>query len=71
MQPGVIQPAVSPLTTSRSGWIGSFTYASGAVQQRFTWTLNVNLGNVLSFGEDSAGELYVLSGSGAVYRITQ
>jgi len=54
-----------------SGWISSFTYASGAVQRRSTWTLNVNLGNVLSFGEDSAGEVYVLSGSGAVYRIAQ
>ncbi len=52
-----------------SGWISSFTYASGAVQQRFTWTLNLSLGNVLSFGEDSAGEPYVLTGGGSVYRI--
>jgi len=52
-----------------SGWIRSFSYASGAVTQRTSWTLNVSLGNVLSFGEDAAGEQYVLSGNGNVYRI--
>ena len=52
-----------------SGWIRSFSYASGAVTQRTSWTLNVSLGNVLSFGEDGAGEQYVLSGNGNVYRI--
>ncbi|MGH7548448.1 MAG: PQQ-dependent sugar dehydrogenase [Gemmatimonadales bacterium] len=52
-----------------AGWIRSFTYANGAVAQRTSWTLNVSLGNVLSFGEDSAGELYVLTGGGRVYRI--
>jgi glucose/arabinose dehydrogenase len=52
-----------------SGWIRSFTYANGAVVQRTNWNLNVSLGNVLSFGEDSAGEVYVLTGGGRVYRI--
>lgn len=54
-----------------SGWIRSFTYAAGAVAQRVSWTLNASLGNVLSFGQDAAGELYVLSVSGTVYRIAQ
>ncbi|HEU5261791.1 MAG TPA: PQQ-dependent sugar dehydrogenase [Gemmatimonadales bacterium] len=52
-----------------AGWIRSFTYASGAVAQRTSWNLNVSLGNVLSLGEDAAGELYVLTGGGRVYRI--
>src|SRR2546430_3896343 len=53
-----------------SGWIRSFTYAGGAMTGRTNWSLNVNLGNVLSFGEDATGELYVLSGNGGVYRLS-
>jgi len=52
-----------------SGWMRSFSYANGAVTGQTSWSLNVSLGNVLSFGEDSAGELYVLSAGGGVYRI--
>ena len=52
-----------------SGWMRSFAYANGAVTGQTTWSLNVSLGNVLSFGEDSAGELYVLSAGGSIYRI--
>ena len=54
-----------------SGWIRSFTYAGGAITSRTSWTVEVDLGNVLSFGEDAAGELYVLSGNGAVYRLSK
>ena len=52
-----------------SAWIKTFTYAHGAVTQRTSWTLSVSLGSVLSFGEDAAGELYVLTAGGRVYRI--
>jgi hypothetical protein len=30
-----------------------------------------NPGNVLSFGQDAQGELYVLAGSGQVFRIVR
>jgi glucose/arabinose dehydrogenase len=35
-----------------------------------TWSVP-NVGNVLSFGEDAAKELYVLTGTGTVYRLTK
>ena len=52
-----------------SGWLRSFSYVNGAVAAQTGWSLNVTLGNVLSLGEDSAGELYVLTAGGGIYRI--
>jgi len=54
-----------------TAWLRSATYANGAVTSRTLWSSNVNLGSVLSFGQDPRGELYVLTGGGAVYRIAQ
>ncbi|MBC7788694.1 MAG: PQQ-dependent sugar dehydrogenase [Anaerolineae bacterium] len=51
-----------------SGWLRSFRLVNGAATEAREWPVG-DLGNVLSFGEDSAGELYVLSSSGHVYRL--
>jgi len=51
-----------------TGFLKSFKYAAGAATIQHTW--DVNPGSVLSFGEDSQGELYILSANGTVYRIT-
>jgi glucose/arabinose dehydrogenase len=50
------------------GWIRSFRHQGGQALDRREWTLG-DVDNVLSFGEDAAGELYVLSSNGRVYRI--
>jgi glucose/arabinose dehydrogenase len=51
------------------GWLRSIRVADdGTVAERKTWEVG-SLGNVLSFGVDAAGELYVLSGNGKVYAI--
>ena len=52
------------------GFLKSFTYEAGVVTNRRTWKVD-GLGSVMSFGEDAAGEVYVLSGNGNVYRLTE
>jgi glucose/arabinose dehydrogenase len=50
------------------GWVRSFRYANGAVTDKRTYDF-AGLGNVLSFGRDAAGEMYVLSANGKVFKI--
>jgi hypothetical protein len=53
-----------------SGWVRSFRYVSGAVQDLTDHTPQFGtLGNITSFGEDSRGELYIVVQGGSVYRI--
>ena len=50
------------------GFVRSFRYSDGAVTDRRSWSLG-DLGQSLAFGEDSEGEIYVLSMNGRVYRL--
>lgn len=52
------------------GFLKSFTYRNGAAGNNQDWAIT-SIGNVLSFGQDSQGELYMLAGSGQVYRIVR
>jgi glucose/arabinose dehydrogenase len=53
-----------------SGFLASLSGGVGSAFTPRTWSVP-NVGQVLSFGEDSAGELYVLSANGTVYRIVR
>jgi glucose/arabinose dehydrogenase len=50
-----------------AGWVRSFRLSGGAATSELQWSLG-SVGQILSFGEDSAGEMYLLSGNGNVYR---
>ena len=51
------------------GWVRSFRYAAGSVTEVTDWPSLRPGGSVLSFGEDAAGELYVMSSSGGVFKV--
>jgi glucose/arabinose dehydrogenase len=51
------------------GWVRSLRYASGTVTDRTEWPSLSPGGSVLSFGEDAAGELYVLDQGGKVSKV--
>ena len=51
-----------------SGWLRSFRWAGGRATDRRQWRVG-SLGNVTSFGEDAAGELYVTNSGGRVFRL--
>ncbi len=51
------------------GWVRSFRVQDGQAVDQAQWPTLAPGGPVLSFGEDEAGELYVLSGSGSVFRM--
>ena len=53
-----------------SGWLKSFTYSNGSASAVTTWNIT-NVGNIVSFGQDAQKELYLLGGSGKVYRIVR
>ena len=53
-----------------SGWLRSFRLSDGVAVDQRDWAL-ASIGNVTSFGVDGAGELYVLSVNGRVYRVVK
>jgi glucose/arabinose dehydrogenase len=57
-----------------AGFVRSFRMVNGAVMEHADWTTTLrpagNIGNITSFGEDAAGELYILTGpQGGLFRI--
>ena len=51
------------------GWVRSLRYQAGTAVDQAQWPSLAPGGSILSFGEDAAGELYVLSSDGRVLRI--
>jgi glucose/arabinose dehydrogenase len=53
-----------------AGFLRSFRFADGRLTEARSWSVP-SPGNVLSFGQDSAGELYMLAGDGRVLKIVR
>jgi glucose/arabinose dehydrogenase len=52
-----------------SGFVRSFRLAGGVATEPFDWMTLRPGGNVTSFGEDAAGELYIMTSGGGLFRI--
>jgi glucose/arabinose dehydrogenase len=53
-----------------TGFLRSFRLAGGQALDQRTWAIG-NISNILSFGVDAAGEMYMLNAIGRVYRIVK
>ena len=51
------------------GWVRSFRYVSGSSIELTDWAVLRPGGPLTSFGEDAAGELYVISANGSVFKV--
>jgi glucose/arabinose dehydrogenase len=51
-----------------AGWLKSFRFVNGRVTDSREWAIE-NIGHVVSFGEDSFGELYIVAEGGGIYRL--
>jgi hypothetical protein len=51
-----------------AGFLKSFRYQNGMATEARTYTIG-SIGSITSFGQDAAGELYMTSSNGRVYRI--
>jgi len=52
-----------------AGFVRSFRLVNGMVTERADWISLRPGGNITSFGEDAAGELYIMTSGGGLYRI--
>ena len=52
------------------GWLRSFRHDASGVHDRRDWNIPAS-GSITSFGEDAAGELYILTAEGTVFRIAK
>jgi hypothetical protein len=51
------------------GWVRSFRYENGTAIEGTDWPTLRPGGSITSFGEDAAGELYVVDASGGVFKV--
>ena len=53
-----------------TGFLRSFRLSGGQADDQQTWAVG-DVGDILSFGRDAAGEIYMLNAGGRVYRIVK
>ena len=53
-----------------SGWLRSFLVANGAATEQRDWNI-APIGNIQSFGVDSANEIYALTADGGVFKLVR